>query len=277
MTDQQIIEAFRAAGLDLSTTPNGLYTVRGQHAQLLNGARALLAERGSAAPDSLQDLKQKHMAASLRAGDLRESFERECSDADLILRAIGLDPEIYRTEGGSLNVPKIKAAIAHPDDYPRLAQPGAVVEPPEPLTDEQIISAIDELGIRVEPSLGFALVRLGAFLAAAPVVPSSEPPDLGQILEDDETEREAGAVQRAADGDRADGTWLGFEFEVWQDDMMQAGASAENFEEALKEARHYALMYGQDGPVKVCQVIRRWIDLDSAPAASGNNPERAVE
>jgi hypothetical protein len=49
----------------------------------------------------------------------------ERDEADELLRAIGLDPERYRTEGGALNLPKIRAAIKHPDEYPteRSAQP----------------------------------------------------------------------------------------------------------------------------------------------------------
>jgi transcriptional regulator with XRE-family HTH domain len=42
-------------------------------------------------------------------------------EADTLLRAIGLDPDTYRTEGGGLNLPKIKAALAHPGEYPRLS------------------------------------------------------------------------------------------------------------------------------------------------------------
>lgn len=40
-------------------------------------------------------------------------------------------------------------------------------------------------------------------------------------------------------------------YEVWQDGMCVAGASGDG---ALDEAHHYAMMYGQDGPVTVYRV-----------------------
>ncbi|WP_175946701.1 hypothetical protein [Burkholderia pyrrocinia] len=43
LTDEQILAAFRDAGIDLNATPNMVYTVRGQQAQLVNAVRALLA------------------------------------------------------------------------------------------------------------------------------------------------------------------------------------------------------------------------------------------
>ncbi|WP_244120295.1 hypothetical protein [Burkholderia gladioli] len=54
LTDEQILDFFSAAGVELSATPNMLYTVRGQHAQLINAARALLTSpraAGLPAPD----------------------------------------------------------------------------------------------------------------------------------------------------------------------------------------------------------------------------------
>lgn len=42
-----------------------------------------------------------------------------------------------------------------------------------------------------------------------------------------------------------------YEFEVWQDAAMQAGGSTSDFDTAKSEAEHYAMMYGQDGPVEV--------------------------
>ncbi|KVW15435.1 hypothetical protein WK91_18545 [Burkholderia cepacia] len=42
LTDEQILDVFRDAGLDLNATTNMLYAVRGQHAQLVKAARVLL-------------------------------------------------------------------------------------------------------------------------------------------------------------------------------------------------------------------------------------------
>jgi hypothetical protein len=53
-TDEAIVAAFKAAGMntDIDQMPNMLYSVRGQLAQLINGARALLADQQPAAvPD----------------------------------------------------------------------------------------------------------------------------------------------------------------------------------------------------------------------------------
>ena len=44
---------------------------------------------------------------------------QECKDADELLRLLNLDPEIYRTEFGFINLPKIRAALRYPDQYPR--------------------------------------------------------------------------------------------------------------------------------------------------------------
>lgn len=59
-----------------------------------------------------------------------------------------------------------------------------------------------------------------------------------------------------------------YEFEVWQDDSMQAGGSTTDYATAKGEADHYALMYGQDGPVEVRMYEKRRITTPPpAPAA----------
>lgn len=42
----------------------------------------------------------------------RETLERECDDGDALLRMLELDPEQYRTEGGRLNLLRVRAALA---------------------------------------------------------------------------------------------------------------------------------------------------------------------
>jgi len=39
-------------------------------------------------------------------------FEAECRDGDELLRLLDLEPDEYRTEGGRLNLPKIRAVLA---------------------------------------------------------------------------------------------------------------------------------------------------------------------
>ena len=45
------------------------------------------------------------------------------------------------------------------------------------------------------------------------------------------------------------------DIEVWQDGMCVAKVSAHE-EGAMREAAHYAMVYGQDGPVEVFRVKR---------------------
>ena len=49
------------------------------------------------------------------------------------------------------------------------------------------------------------------------------------------------------------------EFEVWQDGMPVASASASKVSDAWREAIHYAAVYGQDGPVEIVRVSRTTI------------------
>jgi hypothetical protein len=55
-----------------------------------------------------------------------------------------------------------------------------------------------------------------------------------------------------------------YEFEILQGDQWTAGGSAADLESCVREAEHYAFMYGQDGPVEVryYRVMReRIVDL----------------
>ena len=57
------------------------------------------------------------------------AFKQECEDADELLRLLRLDPEIYRTEGGCINIGKVKAALANPDDYPMMPNLNSTTPP----------------------------------------------------------------------------------------------------------------------------------------------------
>jgi hypothetical protein len=50
-----------------------------------------------------------------------EAFAQEVKDADDLFRLLNLDPQMYRTDCGYINLPKVKAALKNPEDYPRLA------------------------------------------------------------------------------------------------------------------------------------------------------------
>lgn len=45
-----------------------------------------------------------------------------------------------------------------------------------------------------------------------------------------------------------------FKFQVWQYGVMVAYVESGNWKSAKKEADHYALIYGQDGPVEIKEV-----------------------
>ena len=51
--------------------------------------------------------------------------ESNCSnlnhEADDLLRALGLEPSLYRTDSGAINHMKVRAALAHPEEYPTLS------------------------------------------------------------------------------------------------------------------------------------------------------------
>lgn len=53
------------------------------------------------------------------------------------------------------------------------------------------------------------------------------------------------------------------DYEVWQGDEWVASASRE------ADARHYAAVYGQDGPVKLVRVVSYRTDLPTPPAVEG--------
>lgn len=49
----------------------------------------------------------------------------------------------------------------------------------------------------------------------------------------------------------AAGDEVEYEYEVWQDGVLQAGGRENDYASAKSEANHYAMMYIQDGPVEI--------------------------
>ena len=47
------------------------------------------------------------------------------------------------------------------------------------------------------------------------------------------------------------------EFELWQDEMVVASVVSEDRASARREIEHYAMMYGQDGPVEIREIVRK--------------------
>jgi len=58
-----------------------------------------------------------------------------------------------------------------------------------------------------------------------------------------------------------------YEFEISQNGEWQAGGTTTDAETALKEAKHYELMYGQDGPVTVKFYEKRELSRDQMRAS----------
>ena len=60
-----------------------------------------------------------------------------------------------------------------------------------------------------------------------------------------------------------------YEFGVWQDDGLQASGHCADLDDARREAAHYAMMYGQDGPVEVRIYGKRLIPADAVEVSRG--------
>lgn len=74
--------------------------------------KEIIPEYGGAMSDRISGVIYHMEAAS----------KPEQSEADDLLMRLGLDPEQYRTDGGYINHMKVRAAILHPESYPRLNQ-----------------------------------------------------------------------------------------------------------------------------------------------------------
>lgn len=72
--------------------------------------------------------------------------------------------------------------------------------------------------------------------------------------------------QPPAEAQAQGGGEVEYEYEVWQDDSLQASGSTSDYATAKSEADHYALMYGQDAPVEVRMYVKRHIT--APPSAS---------
>lgn len=48
------------------------------------------------------------------------AFDQEIKDSDELLRLLNLPPDRYRTDGGCINLPKVRAAVREPWNYPTI-------------------------------------------------------------------------------------------------------------------------------------------------------------
>lgn len=70
--------------------------------------------------------------------EVRKAFNRECDDADAILRTLGLDPANWRTDGGSLVMPALLGAVERREVTAGTAASQAWVMVPRVPTDAMV-------------------------------------------------------------------------------------------------------------------------------------------
>lgn len=102
-------------------------------------------------------------------------LERECQAVDALLTHLGLEPDRYRTEGGSVNLTKIRAELA---DRAARAEPER-----KPLTEGEIRRCYDEahLGINVVGQLSeFSIRVVRAIERAHGIAAAPEPKPAGE-------------------------------------------------------------------------------------------------
>ena len=89
----------------------------------LDGGLSALTDGLGSMPTDLEQLANAMQFGSAMVGKyvkVCHALKQECRDADELLELLRLDPERYRTEGGYINIPKVRAALANPDDYPMM-------------------------------------------------------------------------------------------------------------------------------------------------------------
>jgi hypothetical protein len=86
----------------------------GWHTLADEAAKVLAAPEAPRQSDELDSSAERNAMQRQRDSALSE-LKRECDDTDEALRLLGFDPEEVRTDGGSLNLSKLRAAPLSPD------------------------------------------------------------------------------------------------------------------------------------------------------------------
>ena len=97
----------------------------------------LRAETGEACGLCHEAVIEIERLGRLVAG-VRKAFNRECDDADAILRTLGLDPANWRTDGGSLVMPALLGAVERREVTAGTAASQAWVMVPRVPTDAMV-------------------------------------------------------------------------------------------------------------------------------------------
>lgn len=122
LTDDEIIDMVRDADLDWHAGYPVGEDEANRYATLARAVEqrvrtALAAREGEPVGEIVElgsraEPKSDALGSANRAKvDAEQGWRRECDDTDAVLRLIGLDPEQCRTDGGSLNVPKIGSLL----------------------------------------------------------------------------------------------------------------------------------------------------------------------
>lgn len=90
------------------------------------------AEQSDDAQMRLLDVAAERNSMQRQRDRLKETLERECDDSDWLMRAVGLDAEQCRTDGGCINRPKVRAKL---DELDAAEQPDTVKVPRELLQE----------------------------------------------------------------------------------------------------------------------------------------------
>lgn len=85
-------------------------------------------------------------------------------------------------------------------------------------------------------------------------------------------------AEEAADALEAARGEVEYEYEVWQDGVLQAGGREADYASAKSEASHYAAMHTPDGPVEVRIYEKRLLSAEqrSQPKHSPYNPSGSL-
>ncbi len=109
----------------------------GRHSLAAEAAHILCAPEAPRQNETLDVSAERNAMQRQRDSALSE-LKRECDNIDAALRILGLDPDVFRTDGGSLNLSKLRSFIA-PLSPDHSGGAGKVV-----VTDEELQSLADE-------------------------------------------------------------------------------------------------------------------------------------
>jgi hypothetical protein len=150
-----------------------------------------------------------------------DNFERECADADELLRLMfpGHDADEFRTDGGSINLAKVRDRIARraryrwakgamlvheAGEYVRASASGVTVTAPEPLTDKRLDELWAEFSAAGYRGSLWEFVNVARFVEQAvlraPGVAGIDGPRHGPVADGSQKPNDAAAIPCAKAG-----------------------------------------------------------------------------